>query len=203
MRRLASATFLTITLSAGSVEALESFTLPYGGSAVVPVDCLVQPQACGLVTFPWKAVVVVQTVSSADGVYSFESFPPANPANTLTSLSLVSDTSGSGLLGNFDLSTEDSGLLGGLTATLQGGRMTSLDGVIVGDFHATWTFAGTAVSFDLCCLPRTGPFSGQAALVPEPATYALMIAGLAATAWMRRRRAGRQRLAPAGPVPAI
>jgi len=203
MRRSANAIVLAITLSTGPVVAVESFTLPYAGSAIVPIDCFVQPLACGLVTFPWNAVVTVQTVSGADGVYAFASFPPANPANTLTFLSLVSDTSGTALLGNFDLSTQDSGLLGGLTATVQGGRITSLDGVIVGGFHATWTFAGTAASFDLCCLPNSGPFSGHAALIPEPGIDALMIAGLAAGAWTRRRRIGRRRHTPDGPGPAL
>jgi hypothetical protein len=120
-------------------------------------------------------------VSGADGVYSFAAFPPANPANTLTFLSLVADTFG----GFFNLSTQDQGLLGDLTATVQGGRVTSIDGLII-DGIESWTFAGPAVSF-ATSPPMVLSFSGQAAMVPEPGVYALMIAGLAAGVWARRR----------------
>ena len=56
-------------------------------------------------------------------------------------LSLVLDTFGSIL----DLSTQDPFLLGGLTATVQGGHVTSIDGLIVGEFQLSRHFAGTEV----------------------------------------------------------
>jgi len=52
---------------------------------------------------------------------------------------------------------------------------------------AIWRSAGIEVDFNHPMVGKAGPFSGHAAVVPEPATYAPMIAGLAAGAWARRR----------------
>ena len=122
-------------------------------------------------------------MSGSDGVYSFNAFPHDKPANPLTFLSLVSDP----LSLPFNFSTQDPFLLGGLTATVQGGHVTSIDGLIVGEFQASWHFAGPEVDFNQPMFEKAGPFSGHAAVVPEPETYALMIAGLAAGALARRR----------------
>ena len=193
MRKTTAAIGLAITLATGPVAAVETFTLAYDGTAVVPVDCFVQPLACGLFKVPWHPIVTVQLTSAADGVYSFQAYPPDNPANTLTFLSLVSPGPAPiGSVDSLDLSTQDSGLLGGLTATVQGGRLTSLDGLIVGDFQARWRFAGIEVDFDQPLIGKSGPYSGHAAMVPEPDVYALMAAGLAAAAWARRRAVRRQ-----------
>ena len=174
-------------LLAAPAHAIETFSVAYGGTATIPIDCFSQPASCGLITFPWTPAVTLQTVSAADGVYRFDSFPPGNPSNTLTFLSLVSDAAATPLLHNLDLSTLDSGLLGGVSATVQGGRVVGLHGTIVGAFQATWTFSGAALSFDLCCVPQSGPYAGQAAMIPEPDSAALMLGGLAA-AWLARRR---------------
>ena len=187
MNKLLSSAVLAAACSAGSAQALESFSVPYSGVARIPIDCHLQP-LCGIFDFPWISVVTVQTVSGADGVYRFDSYPRDNPANTLTFMSLVS---GGSVAWPFDLSTRDAHLLGGVTATLQGGRLVSMDGSIVGEFIATWRFAGETLSFDLCCAPHSGQFSGHAAMIPEPATYALMLGGLAA-GWLARRRLGRR-----------
>jgi hypothetical protein len=66
-----------------------------------------------------------------------------------------------------------------------------LDGVIVGEFAATWKFAGETLSFNLCCAPHSGQFSGHAAMIPEPSSYALMLGGLL-TGWLARRRIARR-----------
>ena len=118
MRQLASAICLVMTLFAAPVQAVETFTLRYAGTGFDPVNCTQQ----GCPFTPWISTVTVQTVSGSDGVYSFNAFPPANPANTLTFLSLVSDTFGF----IFDVSTQDAHLNGIVTATVQGGRVTSI-----------------------------------------------------------------------------
>jgi len=202
MRTLAMAIGVAIHLAAGPATAVETFTVAYDGSAVVPIDCFVQPQACGLFTVPWHPLVTVQLTSGADGTYAFAAFPRDNPANTLTFLSLVSVGSAGAPVARLDLSTEDGGLLGGLTATVQGGRVTSLDGLIVGDLAARWRFAGIDVSFEQQLVEKSGPYSGHAAMVPEPEVYALMIVGLAAAAWVRGRALRRQRLGPDRSAPA-
>ena len=89
-------------------------------------------------------------MSGSDGVYSFNAFPHDKPANPLTFLSLVSDP----LSLPFNFSTQDAFLNGSLTATVQGGRVTSIDGLIVGEFQASWHFAGTEVDFNNHCLRR-------------------------------------------------
>ena len=193
MRTLATAIGVAIHLAASPATAVETFTLAYDGSAVVPIDCFVQPQACGLFTVPWHPIVTVRLTSAADGIYAFEAFPPDNPANTLTFLSLVSVGSAGEPVATLDLSTADSSLLGGLTATVQGGHLTSLDGLIVGDLAARWRFTGIDVSFEQPPVGKSGPYSGHAAMVPEPDVYVLMIAGLAAAAWVRGRAIRRQR----------
>ena len=179
MRQLASAICLAMTLFAAPVQAVETFTLRYGGTGHLAFDCF--PVPCLPFTTPWISTVTVQTVSGSDGVYSLNGFPPNNPANTLTFLSLVSDTYGF----VFDVSTQDT-LSAILTATVQGGRVTSIDGSLFIS-PAIWRFAGIEVDFNQPMFGKTGPFSGHAAMVPEPETYALMIAGLAAGAWARRR----------------
>ena len=177
MRQLASAICLVMTLFAAPVEAVETFTLRYAGTGFDPANCTQQ----GCPFTPWISTVTVQTVSGSDGVYSLNAFPPNNPANTLTFLSLVSDTYGF----VFDVSTQDT-LSAILTATVQGGRVTSIDGSLFIS-PAIWRFAGIEVDFNYPLSGKAGPFSGHAAMVPEPETYALMIAGLAAGAWARRR----------------
>jgi len=178
MRQLASAICLVMTLFAAPVQAVETFTLRYAGTGFDPANCT--QQGCPIT--PWISTVTVQTVSGSDGVYSFNAYPPDNPG-TLTFLSLVSDP----LSLHFNFSTQDPFLLGGLTATVQGGHVTSIDGLIVGEFQASWHFAGPEVDFNQPMFEKAGPFSGHAAVVPEPETYALMIAGLAAGALGRRR----------------
>jgi hypothetical protein len=89
MNKLLRIAALVTVWSTGSAHAIESFSVPYGGVATIPIDCHVQPLSCGIVTFPWQSVVTVQTVSGADGVYTFNSFPPNDPSNTLTFMSLV------------------------------------------------------------------------------------------------------------------
>ena len=179
MRQLASAICLAMTLFAAPVQAVETFTLRYGGSGHLAFDCF--PVPCLPFTTPWISTVTVQTVSGSDGAYSFNGFPPNNPANTLTFLSLVSDTYGF----VFDVSTQDT-VNAILTATVQGGRVTSIDGSLFIS-PAIWRFAGIEVDFNYPLSGKAGPFSGHAAMVPEPETYALMIAGLAAGVWARRR----------------
>jgi len=178
---------LAAGFSVMQAQAVETFSIPYAGTATIPIDCFIQPSECGLRTFAWQSTVTLQTVSAIDGVYRFDSFPPNNPSNTLLFLSLISDRSATPLFGNLDLSTLDSGLLGGVSATLQGGRVVGLDGTLVGDFQATWRFAGDALSFDLHLAPNSGPYSGQAAMIPEPSSLALMMGGLGA-GWIARRR---------------
>jgi len=179
MRQLASAICLATTLLAAPVSALETFTLRYEGTGHLAFDCF--PVQCLPFSTPWNSTVTVQTVSGADGVYAFNGFPPANPANTLTFLSLVSDNYGF----VFDVSTQDT-VSAILTATILGGRLTSIDGSLFIS-PAIWRFAGVEVGFDQPLSGKTGPYSGQAAMVPEPETYALMLAGLAAGWWARRR----------------
>ena len=187
MRQLASAICLAMTLFGAPAQAIETFTLRYAGTGFDPINCTQQ----GCPSTPWISTVTVKTVSGSDGVYSFNAFPHDNPANTLTFLSLVSDT----LSAPFNLSTQDPSLNGILTATVQGGRVTSIDGVLFIS-PATWTFAGTVVDFNQPLVEKAGPFSGHAAVIPEPETYALMIVGLAAAAFGQRRRTTRtQRLA--------
>ena len=179
MRQLASAICLAMTLFAAPVQAVETFTLRYGGTAHLAFDCF--PVLCLPYTTPWLSTVTVQTVSGADGVYSLNGYPPDNPANTLTFLSLVSDD----LDYPFDVSTHDTASAV-LTATIQGGRVTSIDGSLFIS-PGIWGFSGTEVGFGQPLMGKTGPFSGQAAVIPEPDTYALMLAGLAAGVWARRR----------------
>ena len=179
MRQLASAICLATTLLAAPVSALETFTLRYQGTGDLAFACF--PVQCLPFSTPWNSTVTLQTVSGADGLYSLNGFPPDNPANTLTFLSLVSDTYGF----VFDVSTQDT-LSAILTATVQGGRVTSIDGSLFIS-PAIWRFAGIEVDFNYPLSGKAGPFSGHAAMVPEPETYALMIAGLAAGVWARRR----------------
>ena len=177
MRQLASAICLVMTLFAAPVQAVETFTLRYAGTGFDPANCT--QQGCPIT--PWISTVTVQTVSGADGVYSLNGYPPENPANTLTFLSLVSDTYGF----VFDISTHET-VNAVLTATIQGGRVTSIDGSLFSS-PAIWGFSGVEVGFGQPLIGKTGPYSGHAAMVPEPETYALMIAGLVAGAWARRR----------------
>jgi hypothetical protein len=179
MRQLASAICLATTLLAAPVSALETFTLRYEGTGHLAFDCF--PVQCLPFSTPWTSTVTLQTVSGADGVYSLNGFPPNNPANTLTFLSLVSDNNGF----VFDVSTQDT-VNAILSATIQGGRVTSIDGSLFIS-PAIWRFAGVEVTFDRPLVEKSGPFSGQASMVPEPGTYALMLAGLAAGLWARRR----------------
>ena len=152
MSRLASAICLAAALFAAPVGAMETFTIPYLGSAQAVVDCTLRPLDCGPRTVAWNPIVTVQVLSGADGIYSFDVVPPANPASTLTFLSLVGNP-----FDEFNLSTQVSEpLLGGsVTATVQGGRVTSIDGLIAGDVHEMWRFAGTAVSFEFAACRRT------------------------------------------------
>jgi hypothetical protein len=90
---------------------LESFSVPYGGVATIPIDLHLHSRSpAGIFTFTWKSVLTLQTVSGADGVYRFDSYPPDNPSNTLTFLPLVSDESGTGAFYAFDLSSLDANL---------------------------------------------------------------------------------------------
>ncbi len=179
MRQLASAICLVMSLFAAPVQAVETFTLRYAGTGHLAFDCF--PVLCLPFTTPWISTVTVQTVSRADGVYSLNGYPPENPANTLTFLSLVSDTYGF----VFDISTHET-VNAVLTATIQGGRVTSIDGSLFSS-PAIWGFSGVEVGFGQPLIGKTGPYSGQAAVIPEPETYALMLAGLVAGAWARRR----------------
>ena len=182
MRQLAGAICLATTLFAVPVAAVETFTLRYGGTGHLAFDCF--PVLCSPFTTPWISTVTVETVSGSDGVYSLNGFPPDNPANTLTFLSLVSDTNGF----VFDVSTHDT-VNAVLTTTIQGGRVTSIDGSLFIS-PAIWRFSGTEVDFNQPLIGKTGPFSGHAAVIPEPETYALMLAGLAAGLCARRRTNG-------------
>ena len=154
----------------------------FTGSGHLAFDCF--PVPCLPFTTPWISTVTVQTVSGSDGVYSLNGFPPDNPANTLTFLSLVSDTNGF----VFDVSTHDT-VNAILTTTIVGGRVTSIDGSLFIS-PAIWRFSGSEVDFNQPLIGKTGPFSGHAAVIPEPETYALMLVGLAAGLCACRRTNG-------------
>ena len=203
MRKLESAICLAMARVRPPSGAAETFTIQYLGSGLDFVDCTFQPLNCGPRTVSWNPIVTVQTVSGADGIYSFNVDPPDNPANTLTSLSLV----GNSLVGSSFTTQHSSGALigGNLAATVQGGRVTSIDGLIAGSFHEMWGFSGGTEVLNFCCVPPNTLPNGQAAMVPEPETYALMVAGLAAGALVQRRqqpqsaiRSRRNALSPSG-----
>ena len=122
MSRLLGLAALAVACSTTPAHALESFSVPYGGVATIPIDCTFQPLSCGIFTFTWKSVLTLQTASGADGVYRFDSYPPDNPSNTLTFLSLVSDESAAGAFYAFDLSSLDANL-GIVAAWRQGERI--------------------------------------------------------------------------------
>jgi len=72
---------LAAGFSVMQAQAVETFSIPYAGTATIPIDCFIQPSECGLRTFAWQSTVTLQTVSAIDGVYRFDSFPPNNPSS--------------------------------------------------------------------------------------------------------------------------
>ena len=64
----------------------------------------------------------------------------------------------------------------------------SFNGLSAGSYNFTWARSGTANSGSL----RIDDFSATVTAVPEPETYAMMLAGLGAIGFMSRRRKARQ-----------
>lgn len=187
MRRLARAVALVAALASGSAQSAETFTVIYGGTARISVDCFIKPLACGIFDYPWTAVMTLQTLSGDDGVYVFHGYPPDYPSSTLTFFSLISDKSPNPSFVVFDASSLDEPIGNNvLSATVQGGRVVSIDGGILGGSDARWGFAGQGLVFEDRSVPKFFA-EGHAVMIPEPSTSALMIGGLALL-WGARRR---------------
>jgi hypothetical protein len=179
-----------LALCVGGTSWADDFVVPYIGTVIYascsPLDPVCQmPQQYG-----WAPLLTFETVSGADGTYAGSFYDP-DGLNTLLHATLSSDFAFIPVLDTTEQPDTRGQLYWGLSATVVGGRVTSFDGFAFNEGDH-WTFSGSTVAYDLSCT-KCPLVLGSAAVVPEPSTYALVLAGLVMLqAWRARARSARR-----------
>jgi hypothetical protein len=134
--------------------------------------------------YDWSGTLAL-TAPDGDGTFTNDAFGNAPPILTLTLLNH--------LLRDYVFGP---GYGGPLSAVVSGGQLVSLTGAMQPshDF-GTWTLEGTTMRFSSPAVYRSSPASyGTATLdlaapIPEPETWALLLAGFGVMGTLARRRA--------------
>ena len=170
---LASALFLMV----GEASASQAWTAQYVG---IELDC---EAAVPCVYQPFNPVLDVETISGSDGDYSgVFGFGNDTTFNTLVSARL---------LDAFGDSNVTTGYTAHFSVSIKGGRVTAFSGDFISGYsdHSYTTIGYNTVRhiFSDAMTYRDGTATLVPA-IPEPATYALFLAGLAGLGTAARRR---------------
>jgi len=186
MKRIRATLVLSLLLpSAGAAFAQETFLLGLNGSGLhfrLPGECAPQ-QDCGPpVHVPWFGTVTIVTTSDANGVYT---------GGSLLGLDFVTNRAKF----NLDAIRSSSGFFGEpYSVTLADHQVVSVDFAI----HLTpgsgvlaptvLTFSGLSGGYLESVSHSVGStfYSGTLVPIPEPQSWALLLAGLAATGFLRQ-----------------
>jgi hypothetical protein len=186
MTRIRAALALSVLLlSAGAAFAQETFLMALNGSGLhfrLPGECA-PAQDCGPpVRFPWTGTVTIVTASDANGVYTGAS---------LLGLDFETNT----VRFNLDAIRNSSTFFGEpYSVTLAGGQVVSVDfaihltpgGGVLAPTVLTW--GGLSGGYNEPVSHSVGQtfYSGTLVPIPEPQTWALLLAGLVATGFLRQ-----------------
>jgi len=195
-RNLLAATAAALAMISAGAQASSTFNLEirgageYGEYGMTP-----QPNGDPLWPVYWYGSLTVETSSRADGVYT---------GTDLLSIDYQSNygSTFSYLAGDGETTDPDTGLTQGMapgaSVTISGGRITSVDFHYLAEWPGTGLFDGLQASgssismggeFTYNSHYTDAELSGTVTDVPEPASAALLLAGLLITG--TRLRAGR------------
>jgi hypothetical protein len=201
MKRIRAAFVLSLLLPcAGAAFAQATFLMGLHGSGLhfpLPSECAPQ-QACTPFGVPWTGTVTIATASDANGVYT---------GGSLLGLDFVTNRASF----NLDTIRSSSEAFGEpYSVTLAGHQVVSVDFAV----HLTpgSVLAPTIVSFSGLSGGYNEPishgvgatfYSATLVPIPEPRSWALLLAGLAATGVLRQIFPLRRFCRAARPVPSI
>jgi hypothetical protein len=202
MKRIRAALVLSLLLPcAGAAYAQATFLMGLHGSGLhfpLPSECSPQ-QACTPFSVPWTGTVTIVTASDANGVYT---------GGSLLGLDFVTNRASF----NLDAIRNSSQAFGEpYSVTLAGHQVASVDFAI----HLTpgsGVLAPTVLSFSGLSGGYNEPvshsvgatfYSATLVPIPEPQSWALLLAGLAATGVLRQIFPLRKSCRAARPAPAI
>ena len=172
---------LLVGTSSGALADYTSFLALSGSYTFTPGVCTV-PGPCAT-TSPWLGTVTVVTDSAVNGSYT---------GDHLLAVTLVTDKQ---LGAGFSLLAPATGQWG-FSVVLAGGEATSINGTypdVSNSRLETYSFSGLQLAYDAGYGYHAGTAQGSATLTPiapapEPASYAMLLAGLAVLSFVSRRR---------------
>jgi hypothetical protein len=172
-RRVAAALALWMSLPTSALSVF-SETMPFDGHGTHYRD-------------PWECIP------------SFICTPPVVPVHWYGSFTFEADSASDGTHPVSLVSLQDSfgedfsfSMTAALLLTLADGRVTDVTGKLVSPIGIRYVFSGLTAFYEQPQFHHYGPTSATATLgvnaVPEPGTYALMVAGLAAVGALKAAR---------------
>jgi hypothetical protein len=182
--RNAVAAIALVSCLAAPAHAAETFRFSITGSIVHFVDwwecqCFMDP-----VTLPWNGWMNLTTASAADGVYTGDELIDLTLSTSRASFSV----DGHGVGDSVSYATW-------ISVTLAGGAVAAIDGSVElgnGPFEIV-RFESDHLHYIFEGAHHVGPSEGTAiyAAIPEPGTYALLLAGLTLVAGFKPARRSR------------
>jgi hypothetical protein len=178
--RLVRALLAAVLMLLGSTSVrADTWSVQYFGTGTLNSDCRLHPNCPPPTVGIWNPVLTFETNSSQDGSYTSAFYVLIDSVARV----MLTDDFFAGE-GAFD--TDQHSAAGVFVAKLRNDEVVSIYGDFFGNGDQHWSISLESISYSNPA--GSGSFGFATSAIPEPASYALLMSGLALIGVMRRRR---------------